>query len=105
MAGPPMLIYRVLAGAPPRIVRATLLTFFALVYTATLASHALTVGIPAQTWMASGVLLPFALLGGLAARPLADRMSGGAFAILAILLPAIAGLYTLAAAVAALAVR
>ena len=36
MAGPPVLIYLLLAGAPPRAVRATLLSFFALAYTVTL---------------------------------------------------------------------
>ena len=36
MAGPPMVIYLLLAGAPPRVVRATLLSFFALAYAARL---------------------------------------------------------------------
>lgn len=56
MAGPPLLIYLLLAGAPPRTVRATLLSFFALAYAATLASHAMIVGIPAQTWLWAGIL-------------------------------------------------
>jgi uncharacterized protein len=34
MAGPPVLIYLLLASAPPRTVRATLLSFFTLVYAA-----------------------------------------------------------------------
>jgi uncharacterized protein len=98
MAGPPVVIYLLLAGAPPRIVRATLLSFFALAYAATLVSHAATVGIPTRTWLAAGVLIPFAFLGGLAGRPLGDRLDANAFATLAILLLAAAGLYTLAAA-------
>jgi uncharacterized membrane protein YfcA len=93
-----VVIYLLLAGAPPRTVRATLLSFFALAYAATLLSHAATVGIPARTWLAAGVLIPFAFLGGLAGRPLGDRLGADAFAVLAIVLLAAAGLYTLAAA-------
>jgi uncharacterized protein len=97
MAGPPVLIYLLLAAAPPRIVRATLLSFFALAYTAALLSHVIAVGIPAGTWIEAGVLIPFAALGAVAGRPLGDRLSVDAFARLAILLLAAAGLYTLAA--------
>lgn len=98
MAGPPVLIYLLLAGAPPRTVRATLLSFFALAYAATLVSHVVTVGIPPRTWLAAGILIPFAFLGGLAGRPLGDRLGTEAFAVLAILLLAAAGIYTLATA-------
>jgi len=98
MAGPPVVIYLRFARAPPRIVRATLLSFFALAYAATLASHAATVGIPARTWFAAGALIPFAFLGGVAGRPLGDRLDADTFAVLSILLLAAAGLYTLAAA-------
>jgi uncharacterized membrane protein YfcA len=101
MAGPPVLIYLLLAGAPPRTARATLLAFFTLAYAATLAAHAATIGIPAQTWLSAGALIPFAILGGLAGRPLGDRLSADAFAILAIFLLAAAGIYTLATAAAA----
>src|ERR1700722_3908874 len=38
MAGPPVLIYLMLAGAPMRTVRATLIGFFALIYAATIAA-------------------------------------------------------------------
>ena len=100
MAGPPVLIYLLLVGAPPQTVRATLLSFFAFAYAATLASHAATVGIPAQTWLSSGILIPFALLGGLVGRPLGDRLGAAAFAALASLLLGAAGLYTLAVATA-----
>jgi uncharacterized protein len=99
MSGPPVLIYLILAETPPRTVRATLLAFFALIYSATLAAHAATVGVSAPTWMAAAVLIPFALFGGLVGRPLGDRLGADAFAILAILLLAAAGLYTLVAAV------
>jgi len=98
MAGPPVVIYLLLAGAPPRTVRATLLSFFALAYAMTLATHAVTVGIPNRTWLSAWILIPFAFLGGLAGRPLGDRLGADAFAILAIILLGAAGIYTLAAA-------
>jgi uncharacterized protein len=98
MAGPPVLIYLLLAEAPPRTVRANLLSFFAFAYAASLASHVVTVGVPARTWLSAGILIPFAFLGGLAGRPLGDRLGADAFAILAIFLLGGAGLYTLAVA-------
>src|SRR5215471_13979696 len=101
--GPPVLIYLLLAGAAPRTVRATLLAFFALSYGATLASHAATIGIPAPTWLAAGVLIPFAFLGGLAGRPIGERLGTKTFAMLAIALLAAAGAYTLGAAAVAFA--
>jgi uncharacterized membrane protein YfcA len=101
--GPPVLIYLLLAGAAPRTVRATLLAFFALSYGVTLASHAATIGIPASTWLAAGILIPFAFLGGLAGRPIGDRLGADTFALLAIALLAVAGAYTLGAAALAFA--
>jgi uncharacterized membrane protein YfcA len=96
--GPPVLIYLLLAGVAARTVRATLLAFFALTYGVTLASHAATIGIPTPTWLAAGILVPFALFGGFAGRPIGDRLSAEAFALLAIALLAVAGAYTLGAA-------
>jgi uncharacterized membrane protein YfcA len=90
MAGPPVLIYLLLAGAEARTVRATLLAFFALSYGVTLVSHAVTIGIPAPTWLAAGILVPFAFLDGLAGRPIGDRLGAEAFARLAIALLAVA---------------
>jgi uncharacterized protein len=98
MAGPPVLIYLLLAGTEAQTVRATLLAFFALSYGATLAAHAATVGISEPTWMAAGILAPFALVGGLAGRPLGDHIGSDGFAMLAIALLTIAGLYSLASA-------
>jgi uncharacterized membrane protein YfcA len=98
MAGPPVLIYLLLAGTAAQTVRATLLAFFALSYGATVASHAVTVGIPDPTWVAAGILAPFAVLGGLAGRPIGDRIGSDGFALLAIALLTVAGLYTVAAA-------
>ena len=79
--------------------RATLLSFFALAYAASVATHALTIGIQTQTWVSAGLLIPFAFLGGLVGRPLGDRLHADTFAILASLLLGGAGFYTLAAAV------
>jgi hypothetical protein len=101
--GPPVVIYLLLAGAAARTVRATLLAFFALSYGVTLASHAATIGIPAPTWLAAGILIPFAYLGGLAGRPIGDRLGGKAFGMLAVVLLAVAGAYTLGAAAVAFA--
>lgn len=98
MAGPPVLIYLMLAGTASQTIRATLLAFFALVYAATLAANAVTIGIPTQSWVAAGVLLPFAIVGGLVGRPLGDRLGAEGFARLAIGLLALAGLLTLAMA-------
>ena len=102
--GPPVLIYLLLAGAAASTVRATLLAFFALSYGVTLASHAATIGITAPTWLAAGILIPFAFLGGLAGRPIGDRLGADAFALLATALLAVSGAYTLGAAALALAV-
>lgn len=98
MAGPPVLIYLLLVGAGSQRIRATLLAFFALVYAVTLAAHAATIAVPAQSWLTAGILLPFAFFGGLIGRRLGDRLGAGVFAVLAIALLALAGLFTLAAA-------
>jgi uncharacterized membrane protein YfcA len=105
MAGPPALIYLLLAGAAASTVRATLLAFFALSYGATLISHAATIGIPSSTWIAAGTLVPFAFLGGLAGRPIGDRLGAKGFTLLAIALLAAAGLYAIAGAVVGLAIH
>jgi uncharacterized membrane protein YfcA len=98
-----VLIYLLLVGAAARTVRATLLAFFALSYGVTLASHAATIGIPLPTWLAAGILIPFAFFGGLAGRPIGDRLGAEAFTLLAIALLAVAGAYTLGAAAVTLA--
>src|SRR5580693_13843 len=45
MPGPPVMIYLILAAAPMRAVRATLVAFFALVYAATLLSDVVFLGV------------------------------------------------------------
>lgn len=105
MAGPPVLIYLLLAGTAAQTVRATLLAFFALSYGATLASHAATVGIPGPTWVAAGTLAPFALLGGLVGRLIGDRLGSDGFALLAITLLTAAGVHPVVAAGVGLLIR
>ena len=105
MAGPPVLIYLLLAQTGAATVRATLLAFFALSYGATLLSHAATIGIPGSTWLAALMLIPAAILGGLLGRPIGDRLGGEAFTMLSTALLAAAGLYTVAAAILALTAR
>ena len=95
MAGPPVLIYLLLAGAGSQAIRATLLAFFACIYAATLAAHAVTVGVAPQTWLIALIILPCAVSGGLVGRRLGDRLGADAFALLAIGLLAIAGLFAL----------
>lgn len=95
MAGPPLLIYLLLAGSASQVIRATLLAFFAVVYSVTLVAHQVSVGIPVHTWLTAAIMLPFAFFGGFIGRPLGDRLGTGAFTILAIALLAVAGLLTL----------
>jgi hypothetical protein len=66
---------------------------------------AATIGIPAPTWLAASILIPFAFLGGLAGRPIGDRLGADAFARLAIALLAVAGAYSLGAAALATLAR
>jgi len=95
MAGPPVLIYLLLAGAGSQAIRATLLAFFACIYAVTLAAHAATVGVAPASWLIASVILPFAVAGGLVGRRLGDRLGADMFALLAIGLLAVAGLFAL----------
>jgi uncharacterized membrane protein YfcA len=99
MSGPPVLIYLMLAGTPPRIMRATLFAFFAACYAATLAAYTATVGVPGATWLAAASLIPFAWAGGMIGRRVGDRLSVEAATALAIVVLTATGLYTVAAAV------
>lgn len=98
VSGPPVLIYLMLGGIAAATVRATLLAYFFLVYTTTLAVSAATIGISHRIWVVAGLLVPFALLGGFVGKPLGDRLGPRRFAALAIAVLAIAGLYILATA-------
>jgi uncharacterized protein len=96
MAGPPPLIYLMLAGAPMRTVRATLIGFFALIYAVTLAANAVFVGVPGRDWLIALSLLPFVWLGGRIGLRVGDRLGEAAAAVLALTVLAVTGLYTLA---------
>ena len=85
--------------------RATLLAFFALVYGATLISHAVTIGIPGPSWRTAGTLVPFAFLGGFVGRPIGDRLGVEGLTLLAVTLLVVAGLYTIVAAGIGLTLR
>jgi uncharacterized membrane protein YfcA len=98
MSGPPVLIYLMLAGAPQRAVRATLLAFFALTYAATLLAHLATIGVPRGVWFGAASLVPFVWVGGLIGRRVGDRMGASAAAALAIVVLAATGFYTVAVA-------
>jgi uncharacterized membrane protein YfcA len=98
MSGPPVLIYLMLTGMPPRTLRATLFAFFAACYTATIAAYIVTIGVPGATWLAAASLIPFAWAGGLIGRRVGDRLGVDAATVLALIVLIATGLYTVAAA-------
>jgi uncharacterized protein len=98
MAGPPVLIYLMLGGTPMRTVRATLIGFFAVIYAATLTADIVFVGVPRADWIIAASLLPIIWIGGQIGLRVGDRLGEAAAATLAIVVLAVAGLYTLAAA-------
>jgi uncharacterized membrane protein YfcA len=98
MPGPPVMIYLMLAAAPMRAVRATLVAFFALVYAATLLSDVVFLGVTAAEWEIAATLLPLTWIGGVVGLRVAERLPETAAVILSILVLAVAGLYTVAAA-------
>lgn len=98
ISGPPVVLYLLLAGAAPARLRATLLAYFSLCYSAAIAFHAVGVGIPLATWSAAAILVPFAWGGGVLGRRLGDRLGPRGFAVFALVLLTASGGYTLAAA-------
>jgi len=98
MSGPPVLIYLMLAGAPARLARATLLSFFLLIYAATVAAEAAFFGMPLPVWLTAASLVPFAWAGGVLGLRVGDRLDPVRAAALAIGVLGASGLYTLAAA-------
>ena len=96
MAGPPPLIYLMLAGAPMRTVRATLIGFFTLIYAVTLAANAVLVGVPGRDWLIALSLLPFVWVGGRIGLRVGNRLGEGTAAVLALVVLGATGLYTLA---------
>lgn len=103
MAGPPVLIYLMLARVPMTTMRATLIAFFALIYAVTLAANAIVVGMPGRDWLIALSLLPFVWVGGRIGLRVGERLGETAAAALALTVLGATGLYTLAvAALAAL---
>ncbi|HWD57299.1 MAG TPA: sulfite exporter TauE/SafE family protein [Stellaceae bacterium] len=98
MAGPPVLIYLMLARVPMTMMRATLIAFFAVIYAVTLAANAVFVGMPGRDWLIALSLLPFVWVGGQIGLRVGDRLGEAAAAALALIVLAATGLYTLAAA-------
>ena len=98
MSGPPVLIYLMLTGAAPCMLRATLFAFFAGCYAATLAAYVATVGVPGGIWLTSATLAPFAAIGGIIGRPIGDRLGVEAATVLALVVLIATGLYTVSAA-------
>jgi len=98
MAGPPVLIYLMLARAPMTTVRATLIGFFALIYAVTLGANVIFVGLPGRDWLIALSLLPLVWIGGQIGLRVGDRLGERAAAALALTVLAVTGLYTLAAA-------
>lgn len=97
MSGPPVLIYLMLAGAPIRTVRATLVAFFALIYTVTLAADVVFLGVSGSDWLIAASLLPPIGAGSLLGLGIGNRLGATAAEVLAIVVLGGAGLYTLAA--------
>jgi len=81
MAGPPVLIYLMLGGAPMRTVRATLIGFFVLVYAATVAADIVLGGMPGAVWPIAASLLPFVWAGGRVGLRVGDRLGEPAAAL------------------------
>lgn len=98
MAGPPVLIYLMLARAPMTTMRATLICFFAVIYAVTLTANAVFVGMSGRDWLIAGSLLPFVWAGGRVGLRVGDRLGETAAATLALIVLGAAGLYTLAVA-------
>ncbi|MGA8402526.1 MAG: sulfite exporter TauE/SafE family protein [Stellaceae bacterium] len=98
MAGPPVLIYLMLARAPMTTMRATLIAFFAVIYAVTLTANAVFAGMPGRDWLIAASLLPLVWAGGRIGLRAGDRLGEAAAAALALSVLGAAGLYTLAVA-------
>jgi uncharacterized membrane protein YfcA len=101
MAGPPVLIYLMLGGAPMRRVRATPMAYFALCYAVTLVALVATVGISRAAWLGAAGLFPLAFVGTLIGLRLGNRLGETAATVLALSVLGATGIYTLAAALRA----
>jgi len=98
MPGPPVVVYLILVGAPAQLSRSTLIAFFALVFAVTLTANATLHRVPRNDWFVAATLMPLTALGAWIGTRIANRLDDDAAAMLAIVVLAGAGLYTLAAA-------
>ena len=98
MAGPPIMIYLMLARAPMAMMRATLIAFFTVIYAVTLAANTIVVGMPGRDWLIAASLLPLVWIGGRIGLRVGDRLGEAAAARLALTVLTAIGLYTLAVA-------
>jgi len=98
MPGPPVVIYLILVGAPTQMSRATQIAFFALIFAVTLAANAAFHGVPRADWLVAATLMPPTAIGAWAGTRLGNRLDDDTATVLAIVVLAVAGLYTLAAA-------
>src|SRR5947207_15325456 len=96
MSGPAVLIYLMLAGMPPRAVRATLFAFSRRAKRRL--SCPTSVGVPGATWLGAASLIPFVWAGGLIGRRVGDRLGVEAVTVLALIVLIATGLYTVVAA-------
>jgi uncharacterized membrane protein YfcA len=101
MPGPPVVIYLLLVGAPTQMSRSTQIAFFALIFAATLAANTAFRGVPGLDWAIAASLMPVTALGAWVGTHIGNRLDDNAAAILAVVVLGAAGLYTLAAALAA----
>ena len=101
MAGPPVLIYLMMARAPMTTMRATLIAFFAVIYAVTLAANTIFVGMPGRDWLIAASLLPLVWIGGRIGLRVGDRLGEAAAAVPALSVLGATGLYTLAVALLA----
>jgi uncharacterized membrane protein YfcA len=99
MPGPPVIVYLMLAATPMRAIRATLIWFFALIYGVTLLADVIVIGAPAADWAIAASLMPLAWIGSVAGLRVAARLNENTAVVLSIVVLAVAGLYTLVAAV------
>ncbi|HTQ33342.1 MAG TPA: sulfite exporter TauE/SafE family protein [Stellaceae bacterium] len=98
MAGPPPLIYLMLGGAPMTMLRATLISFFVVIYAVTLIANIVFFGMDRITWLTALSLLPLVWIGGRIGLRIGGRLGDPAAAVLALIVLGVTGLYTLAAA-------
>lgn len=100
MPGPTILIYLLYLRLHQDNLRGTTLSLFAFSYLASLAIHAVLVGIAPATWQIAGGIAPIAIIGALLGHFVAGRLSTRVFQNAVLLILGGAGLYTVYSALA-----